>query len=422
MKLVALNALNPGNLVPRPWMKSDADSDGVADGFVAEVESGITANLSPGNECQLVKITAATGAGDAALVSDAFALTPGDVVSLSVDAKLCRATGSPVVRAYLVCHDISEGETGTSSKADQSPLGVWTRLKTEGYTVPATTHHGHLVLVLRAAATDNQGCAFFRLARVAVEATAAAYYDEYTFPAFTCPSERGIKVRSKLQARAFSHGQVDTGDGKFDSRSVKISVTIPEAATESAFDAAVNNILTKVCRDDLLLYEREDGERYIKIKRLLANDLSYVKGLGTRMAQGTIELANEDPFYYGAEDSYAAVISSSPLTVVITNDGAFETYPTMVIWATTNAVDFTIENLTDDARQFRFDDPGFLAGQIVTLDHDAGTVIRNGASVARFFAGYYLRLLPGENRLRYTFNGAGDGHVKMFISWRERYL
>ena len=229
-------------------------------------------------------------------------------------------------------------------------------------------------------------------------------------------------LRSDAKDKAFAHGGIDIADGKIKIKVIRIEGTVylqPTEATRASYLTLVQAIKAAFCQTDYMLYLGSD--HFIMINKALKFSEEYLDAHDYQGAKFTIDLLAIDPFwYYDDEQEKTQIVTSTPKSFVVNNQGYVETFPVITITATGTLPDFTLENETDvqesgDGLKFRYTDPGLFIGNVVVIDCKEGTVKRGATNYIRYFAGAFLKLLPGNNTLTYT---GADCTVK--VAWFER--
>ena len=210
----------------------------------------------------------------------------------------------------------------------------------------------------------------------------------------------GFDVRTKNEARAFTHGRAEYGDGKIDSRTLEIEMMI-FGTSQADHDTQLDAIQAAFLRQDQKFYPRAD--RYINISRLDKFKHEYISGFGLIRGKITATLLAVDPFIYSTTATQQnETVTSSPKAISITNPSLLDVPLKVTLAASASCVDFTIVNTTDASRQFRLADTNLVAGQTAIIDPGPGTVYRGANNIINAFTGQFLRLLPGTNALTYT--------------------
>lgn len=254
----------------------------------------------------------------------------------------------------------------------------------------------------------------------------------YELPPLSRIKSLGFSIRNKDEARAFSHGVIETGDDMVDKRQIDLEMMLV-GISQADHDQQLDELLKNLYRNDQRLFVRDD--RYLKLKTLTKVQHEYITGYNSVRSKITATFKAADPFFYDLTDNtfqYACTditpptfIASyqiteethTPYTFVVTNYGTADTLPTITINATANCPDITLTNLTDNNRSFRYADVQLVAGQSVVIDCQQGTVYRNGMNGLNSFAGSFLRLLPGDNQITYS-----GGNCTITIAYPKRWL
>lgn len=236
----------------------------------------------------------------------------------------------------------------------------------------------------------------------------------YTFPTYTGLTGLSFDVRNNEVKRAFTHGSIDNGDGKIESRIVEIESFV-EADTESAYKTALNAIKAAVYRRDYKLYLTDD--QYINVTALDKWKETYIKGFRNK-GFATMAFRCTDPFFYALTPTSATQSASTdPFQFTITNPGTVDTPLSVTFIPTTEAHDIKLTNTTDGGRAFEYNDTLLTSPAEATINAATGTVYRGSSNSINAFVGTFLKLLPGDNVLQYE----GDP-CSIVTAFTARYL
>ena len=214
----------------------------------------------------------------------------------------------------------------------------------------------------------------------------------------------GNSIRTDEETMAFSHGVVETGDGKVDYKTLELEVYVI-GVNQMDHDNQYNTLLRHLYQQNYKLYVRED--RYINIARLNEIEHSFFDGYHQVRSKVTATLKANDPFFYDVTEIIERrTINDSPIstakTLYVVNDSNVDVSPIITVMATNTCPSIIMANTTDDNRQFKYADLSLAAGVSVTIDGQTGTVYRGTANTLNAFSGAFLKLLAGENEITYT--------------------
>jgi phage-related protein len=224
-----------------------------------------------------------------------------------------------------------------------------------------------------------------------------------------------FKKRSSMVTLAYRDGGRNVSDNKIDPRVIQIE-GIVRAASAAAYETAIQDYYVWLNKLDLKL--AWTAGKYINVREITDITPQFVDGGFLRICKLSFNCQCEDPFvYYDALTSDVKVIAASPTTWVIANAGSYEEFPVIEIVNAANNPNVIVENTTDNTRFFTYDDANFLNTDTLAVDNKEGTVEKNGANNIDKFGGSFLRLLVGNNTIKYT--GAA---CTMTTKWYKKEL
>lgn len=237
---------------------------------------------------------------------------------------------------------------------------------------------------------------------------------EYELPkTFELRSEPSAR-RSNLLDTAFIHGAKDVSDGMFTPRHIEVTGKI-WADSDAAYNAKWDAIAEHIIKDNIRI---QNKDRQIYLLKIVGISHDYPSKVNFHYGEVSITFLAADPFWYSksAQQKERAVIVS-PDTFQFDIGGKMETYPIIIFEMNEDNVDFKLENVTDDNREFRVQDTGALNETTVIIDCKAGTALRGATNLTAVFSGLFLRLLGGRsNELKYT-GGDCDITIQYFEAW-----
>lgn len=249
--------------------------------------------------------------------------------------------------------------------------------------------------------------------------------DDYTLPERLVILDDGFKIRSKPKDRVFSPGAADISDGEIKEKLVRIEGVIAIDG-RSAYVELARRIKQKFYQTDYKLYLGTDY--FLNIAKVLNFRAKYLEGGNYNRTRMAIDLLALDPFwYYKTEDSTEETITEDGHSWTVTNNGNVNVYPVITITADTTIANLIIQNETDipdgedEGLKFQYQDPAFaLTSPSLTVDCQEGTVYRSDTNTIRYFTGAFLKLLPGDNTIKWT--GSTLGLSKVKFEFRRRFL
>lgn len=225
--------------------------------------------------------------------------------------------------------------------------------------------------------------------------------DTYTLPTYVRLKGLAIATRNKDYQRTMQHGSVEAGDNTVDARSVELEILlIGTSATDH--DTQMETLMKYLYRKDQKLFYGPRADRYINISRLDKTKHEYVDGYAYTRSKINVTLKALDPFIYTtAPATSTKAITTTPQQFTVTNTGNIDTPAVLSITATANCPSIKLINLTDDSIGFEYSDIDMLAGQVLVIDTNAGTVARGGLNTINGFSGSFPRLVEGSNTFQY---------------------
>ena len=249
--------------------------------------------------------------------------------------------------------------------------------------------------------------------------------DDYTLPERLVILDDSFKIRSKTMDKVFAPGAADISDGEVKEKLVRIEGVIAIDSRAAYVDLA-RRIKQKVYRKDYKLYLGTDY--FLNIAKGLDFRAKYLEGGNYNRTRMAIDLLALDPFwYYKSEDSVEETISEDGHEWTVNNGGNVNAFPVITIAADTTIANLIIQNETDipsgetQGLKFQYQDPAFsLSSPSLSVDCQEGTVYRSETNTIRYFTGAFLKLLPGDNTIKWT--GSTLGLTKVKFEFRRRFL
>jgi hypothetical protein len=178
-----------------------------------------------------------------------------------------------------------------------------------------------------------------------------------------------------------------------------------------AFNPFRINPEQKTTKHDIYLY----NDRYL---RVLINSFDNDPEAAGRVINFRARMTAIQPFHKFINWTRSKTsLSSSPITFTITTVGNIYTLPIITFTpAGSNMTSCTLENLTSgDSMNYN---ATVTIAQNLVIDTDLLTVENNTVDDIANFTGDFMRLLPGDNQIKFT--GTTGGTFR--IDWQENFL
>ena len=251
---------------------------------------------------------------------------------------------------------------------------------------------------------------------------------EYTVPVDFALKDDNVDVRQTIKDKVYSHGGIDTSDGKIKQKTLTLK-GILYGATRAAYLTIVQEFREKVYQENYQLYFGEPAtyNYFYNIRKLFKIKNKYIEGQDYFASEVEATLLLTDPFlYYKTKESVDTTIDASPKTFTVTNDGNVNAYPVITITADMAVSTLKLQNNTDipsgetEGLKFDYIDNHFVSGNDLIIDCQEGTVERESNTSIRYFSGAFLKLIPGSNSITYT--GDTNTGTKVKFEFYKRYL
>lgn len=221
-------------------------------------------------------------------------------------------------------------------------------------------------------------------------------------------------VKHESQDRALQHGVILTGDFKVDSRSPELHFYIL-ASSEDEYTAMRDEYLGHLYSEDMRICI---FDRSIELSCIDSIKEEFFSGYLRRRSEVTVTFVSADPFWYASEDKSASLkVTASPATLKVENIGKIDTPPIITITATGAMPYIKITN-SANGRMCIYQDPQFIAGQVLTINTATATVERSGTNTINAFSGTFHQLQRGANVFTVECNPA----CTVKISYTPRWL
>lgn len=237
----------------------------------------------------------------------------------------------------------------------------------------------------------------------------------YVMPSLSSLEAFDFATRAKAQPKALAHGGILSEDDHVETRNVEVEVII-EGENIHDYIVQTNELKRYAYQKDQRLYISDN--RYINVAGLIKFKEKYIKGF--YMVKSIIDLTflAIDPFVYqdGMEE-ITKTITGTPAQFTVDNPGNIDTPAVITITASASATSINLKNITDNNRQFDYNDVQMVTGEVLTVDAINGTVYRGSVNTINNFGGTFIKLLPGDNVIQYT-----GGNCSIKIEFPVRWL
>jgi phage-related protein len=245
----------------------------------------------------------------------------------------------------------------------------------------------------------------------------------YTFPGeFDLHdwSDHDFSARVRLLERFGKAGASQVSDRQVESRRIKITGAI-HAASQSDLKTALNNLKQALYNNgEEYRFSWETGY-YIGVSHCSRFKVKrYSGGLAYKSVDIEIELVCPDPYWYSTTLSTVGPtsITTSPQDITFTLTSTVPTPLIIALAPSASWTSLTIKNVTDGNNTLKLQDAALVSGVTCVIDARAGSVVRDGAiNTVHYFAGAFLRLLPGSNTIRYTGTTGGTITLSAPLRW-----
>jgi hypothetical protein len=223
-----------------------------------------------------------------------------------------------------------------------------------------------------------------------------------------------IKFRVKDDAKAFNHGASVVGDGKADSRKLKIGLYI-RAETEEEHDKALNDIYALFARRDYTIAAGR-SDRVYRVAALTEIKHKFIKGFKGRRSDIDVSLLLADPFRHAAQPAKMTyALGGDVQTARLHNPGSADTPLTLTLIPAATMADVTIHH-RETGSICRVRDSLLTAPASLTADTRAGAVRRGELNAVNSFSGQFMIALPGLNHYEVT-SAAGVMEITFTARW-----
>lgn len=240
----------------------------------------------------------------------------------------------------------------------------------------------------------------------------AYYFDDNFFIA-----EDAIDARSSLIDRAFANGSIESADGLAPGR--KITVTGKLARyTQEDFEIAMRALIVAANKGGILTITNDKESRFIDFRNVKIKS----EWLRYPVARD-IQLDGVSAFPYWLDSAYTDddhVLAGDDSFTVDAQGSDHIMHPIITIEAD-QGVDVPgvrLKNLDDGGVVFEYNNPLFVAGSVLEIDSETGSILMNANDAREYIVqgSAYLRLQPMVNNFEYE--GAA---CTITVSFRRLY-
>ena len=248
-------------------------------------------------------------------------------------------------------------------------------------------------------------------------------FGEYDFKKTV--SDWNTDIRSKLVSRERPLVDGASLDNTFlKGREISIKGVLIKS-TETALRTAFETLKATLNKGKQYLYLFDDRRILAAVDRFSWGDYPRTYNNPAR-CEYSIRFKAESPYW---EDVNLITHNENDITdaeeghtFTVSNAGKANVYPVITITANATINDLTLENTADEQSdgnglKCKYQDPAFFEGDSIVIDCAEGTVKRGDTNTIRYFSGAFLKLLPGDNSLKYT-----GGNCSLKIEFRKRFL
>lgn len=228
-----------------------------------------------------------------------------------------------------------------------------------------------------------------------------------------------LKMRIKEADKAFAHGSYAYGDGKVESRKLKLSCHI-RGRDQRDHDRQYNELIGLLAqRDYSLRLARSDREYHIA--GLTDIKQKWIKGFKWIWSDVDITLLLTDPFVYATADAVQNIEFGEAQTdavISLYNDSPIDV-PLIIDFSPLEGQ--PMDNIkivhADSGEQMQLTDALLSYPHKARVDGNVGTVRRDSDNSINTFSGVFLHALPSRNEFKFT-GSAG----RISIIYRSRWF
>lgn len=228
-----------------------------------------------------------------------------------------------------------------------------------------------------------------------------------------------IKMRIKEADKAFAHGSYAYGDGKVESRKLKLSCHI-RGCDQKDHDRQFNNLIGLLTQRNYTLRLARCDREY-RIAGLLDVKQKWIKGFKWVWSDVDITLLLTDPFIYATADTVQNIEFSEAqidASISLYNDASIDV-PLIIEFSPLEGQPMDNVKIvhTDSGEQMQLTDALLSYPHKVRIDGNVGTVRRDNDNSINTFSGVFLHALAGRNEFKFT-GSAG----RISIIYRSRWF
>lgn len=221
---------------------------------------------------------------------------------------------------------------------------------------------------------------------------------------YAISNQSDIKMRIKESDKAFAHGSYAYGDGKFESRRLKLSMHVRGRSREE-HDCKLNDLLQLFSlRDYELSFSRPD--RAYRVAGMTEVKQKFVKGFKWLWSDVDVTLLLTDPFVYCPAPTVKSFVfseSQDGAEISFYTDGSVDTPLSFFFEPGEGSAmsDIRIDHL-ESGQSFTLQDALLSYPATARIDAYKGTVRRDDDNSINSFSGTFLHAGAGRNTLIYT--------------------
>lgn len=238
----------------------------------------------------------------------------------------------------------------------------------------------------------------------------------YRFPPSIFIKSQKISVNNSIRKLLYTHGGKDLADGYLNARQIILEGTL-YADTLALFETAKRAMVQAILKGGRLSISNDTVSRYIRVRPIDYDpDMEY-----QTFDNVSISFMAEFPFWEDSTETETDNVVTGDDTFQIDTTGADDlVLPEIEINAdqSEDLPGIRMYNYDDGGLAFEYNNPSFVAGDVVVFNSKEGTVKFNGnSSMIYFTTPYFLRLQPGVNNLYYEGNAC-----TITIRYRKVYV
>jgi hypothetical protein len=226
-----------------------------------------------------------------------------------------------------------------------------------------------------------------------------------------------IQSNTSVQNLLYAVGGKQTADGFPQSRKLQIGGVIYDTTNSGSIESTLRDFCLAIGKGGLLSIAGDAISRAIDVR---FPEIEYEWDHWPTHVKITITFTCENPFFIDTSYTTTTKIFAGNDSLIVTLSNCdYVINPVIEIDADqgVNVPGVRIKNLNDGGIACNYNDSLFMAGDILIIDCDAGTVKKNSTDVIyNFQPAIFPRLQPGSNEFAYE--GAA---MTMKISYKKAY-